>query len=469
MNAKIVYHEEFSGLEEFPSVEECSQVISNDFGVPLGLVEQAFNRIDLDGNGRVDENMFLALYADAEQRRDTALSVAGKEANYQQKSGVSTGRISWCTSICHGCDRVRLSQDFLSAIDRKLVGLCRHCRKDEPTFMQPKRIFSRIDVDTLDWQGLAPLHLLNKEAAAVSEKGLDCWYIERKSKTLGRNDAGASDPWNSNPAPNPSSNKGEKGNVEKKQERGGCELSTSRETFENAIRGVIHRIEGYNYTRWNSGPRSARFLCSQRIDTLRNSSACRDNAAKKRKRETVKSECCKGVLTIKILAGGFRTVCCMHDYVHESARSQRKLPQDVIEDIEHGAENGFSPFQLATYLSKKTNIDLTWSQVYYRWGLKMESFYKRDQDVKKSARLLLRESAEMKEIIFSEKPYAIGFLCSHGADLCERIRVDEVFIDSTYKTNASKLELFAVLGSILGKGFPIAYLLVEEGCGGSRL
>ena len=149
MNAKIVYYEEFSALEEFPSIEERSEVISNDFGVPLGLVAQAFNRLDLDGNGRVDENMFLALYADAEHRRDTALSVRDKEANCQPESGVSAGSISWCTSICHGCDRLRLSQDFLSAIDRKLVGLCRHCRKDEPKFKQPKRIFTRIDVDTV--------------------------------------------------------------------------------------------------------------------------------------------------------------------------------------------------------------------------------------------------------------------------------------------------------------------------------
>ena len=98
----------------------------------------------------------------------------------------------------------------------------------------------------------------------------------------------------------------------------------------------------------------------------------------------------------------------------------------------------------------------------------MQAFYKRDDDVKTSGRLLLRESSEMEEILYSETPYAIGFVCAHGVDLCEKVRGDEAFIDSTYKTNSSKPELFAVLGSFLGKGFPIAYLLLQEGCGESR-
>ena len=74
----------------------------------------------------------------------------------------------------------------------------------------------------------------------MSEKGLDCWYIER-SKTLGVTKA--SDPSNSHMVPKFKSNKGEKGNVEQ-QGRGGCEQNTSQDAFENIIRDVIHRVGG---------------------------------------------------------------------------------------------------------------------------------------------------------------------------------------------------------------------------------
>lgn len=39
----------------------------------------------------------------------------------------------------------------------------------------------------------------------------------------------------------------------------------------------------------------------------------------------------------------------------------------------------------------------------------------------------------------------------------------EAFIDSTYKTNKSGLELFVILGTVLGSGYPIAYMFLEAG------
>lgn len=43
--------------------------------------------------------------------------------------------------------------------------------------------------------------------------------------------------------------------------------------------------------------------------------------------------------------------------------------------------------------------------------------------------------------------------------------MDEVLIDSTFKTNRQKMELFTVIVSCMGVGFPIAYLLLEAGTG----
>lgn len=39
--------------------------------------------------------------------------------------------------------------------------------------------------------------------------------------------------------------------------------------------------------------------------------------------------------------------------------------------------------------------------------------------------------------------------------------ISEAFIDSTFITNQKKLELFAVILSVMGKGFPFAYPLFE--------
>ena len=80
-----------------------------------------------------------------------------------------------------------------------------------------------------------------------------------------------------------------------------------------------------------------------------------------------------------------------------------------------------------------------------------------------SARNYLSQSQSFQEIYHRERPFALGFLCTRARNLCEELNIQEAFIDSTFKTNSSKLELFAVLGSFLGAGFPIAYLLLQGG------
>lgn len=35
-------------------------------------------------------------------------------------------------------------------------------------------------------------------------------------------------------------------------------------------------------------------------------------------------------------------------------------------------------------------------------------------------------------------------------------------MDSTYKTNSERLELFAIIGKVLGLGFPVGYLLAKQ-------
>ena len=69
-------------------------------------------------------------------------------------------------------------------------------------------------------------------------------------------------------------------------------------------------------------------------------------------------------------------------------------------------------------------------------------------------------NVEFKKIFQESHPFALGFITSLGVTSCEHVDVKELFIDSTFKTNRQKIELFAVLGTVLGTGFPIAYLLL---------
>lgn len=57
---------------------------------------------------------------------------------------------------------------------------------------------------------------------------------------------------------------------------------------------------------------------------------------------------------------------------------------------------------------------------------------------------------------------AIAFVTILGEELLHEFRWGEVFIDSTYKTNSSKLELFTVIVSVFGVWFPIAYLVMSN-------
>ena len=49
--------------------------------------------------------------------------------------------------------------------------------------------------------------------------------------------------------------------------------------------------------------------------------------------------------------------------------------------------------------------------------------------------------------------------------LTEVVRVDEYFIDATYKTNEPGFDLYAVLANVRGAGFPLAYMLVKNQVG----
>ena len=421
MNAKVTYYEEFSGDTELPTIEDCAEWVANDMGLNYSTVLSELCRVDVDNFGKVDENMFLALYYNADEGREPQ--------NFKCDSSI-------CTSVCDRCRHLRLSREFLCSTSGTLKSHCFRCRGDSPLCAQPKNVFSRVDIDVLDGKRLAVLHMMNLESAAAVGKGIDCCYIQRGAeptmdRTLSEVPLRLKD-------------------------------AANRDAIESRIRDILLKTEGYRYTRTKTGVSSSRFLCTQRSDSAR-IGIRHENERKRRRRDTVKRERCGGVLTIRFAKGSCTAVTCFHEYIHESIPQIFQITPEVNERIKRGAQLGLSPFQIASDLNKEETQQFTWSQVYYRWCLEMEKLYKTSPDIEVSARNYLRSSQSFEEIYHRERPFALGFLCTRARNLCEELNIREAFIDSTFKTNSSKLELFAVLGSFLGTGFPIAYLLLQGG------
>ena len=72
----------------------------------------------------------------------------------------------------------------------------------------------------------------------------------------------------------------------------------------------------------------------------------------------------------------------------------------------------------------------------------MENMYKSCSDIKASARAFLAKSEEFTEILYTEEPFVLGFLCIHDRKICEKVNVMEAYFNATFKTSSSKLELF---------------------------
>lgn len=62
---------------------------------------------------------------------------------------------------------------------------------------------------------------------------------------------------------------------------------------------------------------------------------------------------------------------------------------------------------------------------------------------------------------------AISFIKTFGEEIVTRFSMVEAFVDSTYKTNSKKLELFVGVVPAIRVQFPLADLLLQNRCDGS--
>ncbi|CAG8754577.1 8747_t:CDS:2, partial [Cetraspora pellucida] len=73
---------------------------------------------------------------------------------------------------------------------------------------------------------------------------------------------------------------------------------------------------------------------------------------------------------------------------------------------------------------------------------------------------LINEGFKVLLHIENDFVQALGFLTPFN-DFIKKADINEIIIDSTYKTNQQKFELFAILINLDGYGVPLAYLYVD--------
>ncbi|KAG2214782.1 hypothetical protein INT45_011563 [Circinella minor] len=131
---------------------------------------------------------------------------------------------------------------------------------------------------------------------------------------------------------------------------------------------------------------------------------------------------------------------------------------------------------------------LTQAQVYYWWNKSFESQYKLHRNQFTSTEMHLDRAAARGvekvshlytivpwdisfETVYGETDMILGRTCQQYSTLgftmplfrviCEMAEVEEFHVDSTYKTNRTGHELFSIVASVNGIGFPIAYFLLR--------
>lgn len=225
---------------------------------------------------------------------------------------------------------------------------------------------------------------------------------------------------------------------------------------------AVHDCGPYRFIK-NGGRKnlqSVRFLCAQKqlVDNV-------SGSQRKRVRDSDKMFECGGY--VSIFYQKKRSIMRIkHDVHHRREAPTQSLTNGVKEIISEMALNGMSPFQILAQIRKKSQNPVIYQDVYNAWASIMSSKFKRHEDPRKSVQMYLHECNTLEEIGVQSDPFGIVFSTKVGEKIVNSWRVEEVLIDSTYKTNKQQLELFVLIGSCMGAGFPLGYFLLEAGTGG---
>lgn len=157
----------------------------------------------------------------------------------------------------------------------------------------------------------------------------------------------------------------------------------------------------------------------------------------------------QSVLSLKV------TFHVKHENHHSSDKILMKMDKNVMKTKVLGMlKTRMTPFQIMTTLRSDRHAKALYSDVYNLWSELFSNIYKRENDPHASAIKYIQECDTMQTIYVQNNPFGLGILTEIGLELTDKYSIKELFIDSTFKTNSEKLEMFAFIAPFLGSGFP---------------
>lgn len=241
--------------------------------------------------------------------------------------------------------------------------------------------------------------------------------------------------------------------------------------------GSIEKAEGYTYSRNGGGNRidlwcrqRARRRTTQPCDEENNEASVHTGSVKRRRigkrlMDCGGSGCMKlaDTTTGSSKRGIISWLIVNNDIIHEREGDRFDLSQSQIKCIEERTVEGHAPAHIVQYLKGSGACTVHPDRVYYQWRKVITKLYQRHKDPLESMINLLQSCKNMAECFRGNHPFCLGVITGLGEELIARHGCEEVFIDSTYRTNSEKLEIFSIMTSFAGTGFPISYFFLKPG------
>ena len=237
-----------------------------------------------------------------------------------------------------------------------------------------------------------------------------------------------------------------------------CSSRESNILFELQILSVLEGTDGYSYKSKYRNVGSSRYMC-KRNNFQKQNAGLREH---KRVRYSIQEFLCKGYVKFCYSLQAVATIEVFHCISHEGIREFPMLTLKDTEEINILAGQGLLPFQIRQQLIKSNSINLTYNQVYCQWHKSVKKQYFQDVDLKISVLRLTNMEPSLTCICHNSSPFYVGFIPTNAAKWTGKFDIHEIFIDSTFKTNAEKLEVFAVIGKVVGFGIPLTYFLLNH-------
>ena len=150
-------------------------------------------------------------------------------------------------------------------------------------------------------------------------------------------------------------------------------------------------------------------------------------------------------------------------HTHHEAIHSKIFPTKQIKDtIKVKVDEGLLPYQIRQDVSTVTSVHPTYSQIYHVWNTYMSEKCEHDEDPFPSPLKYVQACDGLQLLCFSRGPYYIGVSHPIAKIISSQFNIQELLIDSTFKTNSECLELFVVGGKVVREGFPLGYLLDER-------